>query len=339
MNTNGNRVRWGTLGCARVFERRMVPGFAAAGDSAELLAVASRSEEKAEATATKHGVPRAYGSYDALLNDSEIEAVYIPLPNDQHAEWTLRALDAGKHVLCDKPAALTYADARRMEDAARAASLRLMEGFMWRHHPQHARIAEIRAAGEIGELIHFRGIFTYSATPDPVNLRWKPEHGGGALLDVAVYPVNAARAYFGGEPVSVYAASFVEPSSGVDRHTSGLLEFADGRNAYFIGGFDQPFLSRYEIVGSGGSITAERAFQIGEKGVNVVVRVGDDERTEFFPHADQYGLEIEHFSACVRDPDAPLSPGEDGVAQARVVEALRRSAAEKRRVEINEIGA
>jgi predicted dehydrogenase len=125
----------------------------------------------------------------------------------------------------------------------------------------------------------------------------------------------------------------------VDRHTSGLLEFADGRSAYFIGGFDQPFLSRYEVIGTGGSITAERGFQIGEKGVNVLVRVGDDERTEFFPHVDQYGLEIERFSACVRDPAAPLSPGEDGTAQARVVEALGRSAAEKRRVEITEIGA
>src|SRR5437868_6100974 len=127
MSTNGYRVRWGALGCARVFERRMVPGFAAAGDSAELLAVASRSEEKAKATAVKHGIPRAYGSYDALLADPEIEAVYIPLPNDQHAEWTLRALDAGKHILCDKPAALTYADARRTADAARAANRRLME--------------------------------------------------------------------------------------------------------------------------------------------------------------------------------------------------------------------
>jgi predicted dehydrogenase len=317
----------------------MVPGFAAAGDSAELLAVASRSKEKAEATAAKHGIPRAYDSYDALLADPEIEAVYIPLPNDQHAEWTLRALYAGKHVLCDKPASLTYADARRMADAARAANLRLMEGFMWRHHPQHTRIAEMLATGEVGSPIHFRGVFTYSAALDRTNLRWQPEHGGGALLDVAVYPINAARAYFREEPVAVYAASVAEPSSGVDRHTSGLLEFADGRIAYFIGGFDQPFLSRYEIVGANGSITAERGFQIGEKGVNVLVRVGDDERTEFFPHVDQYGLEITHISKCIRDPSAPLSPGEDGVAQARVVEALRRSAAEKRRVEITEIGA
>jgi predicted dehydrogenase len=317
----------------------MVPGFAAAGEAAELMAVASRSEEKARATAAKHGIPRAYGSYDALLADPEIEAVYIPLPNDQHAAWTLRALDAGKHVLCDKPAALIYADARRMADAARSANLQLMEGFMWRHHPQYARISEILASGEVGTLIHFRGVFTYSAPPDLTNLRWQPAHGGGALLDVAVYPINAARAYVGEEPEAVYAAAVLEPSSGVDRHTSGLLEFADGRIAYFLGGFDQPFQSRYEIVGTNGSIIAERGFQIGEKGVNVIVRVGDEERTEFFPHVDQYGLEIAHISACIRDPAIPLSPGEDGTAQARLVEALRRSAAEKRRVQIAEIGA
>jgi D-xylose 1-dehydrogenase (NADP+, D-xylono-1,5-lactone-forming) len=329
-------VRWGALGCARVFERRMVPGFRAAAN-ADLVAVASRSWDKAKATAAKHGIPRAYGSYEELLRDPEIEAVFIPLPNDLHCEWTVRALDAGKHVLCDKPLCLSYADAKRMADAAQAANLRLMEGFMWRHHPQHARVREIVAGGEIGNVKHFQGRFTYPAAPDPTNIRWHPEQGGGALMDVGVYPVNAARYYAGAEPEAVYCAFTGDPATGVDTRATMLLEWSDGRTASLLGGFDQTFASRFEISGETGVITIERAFQIGEAGVNVHVQVGDDTRAEPFPHTDQYGLEIAHFSACVRDTALPLTPGEDGAAQMRVVEALIRSAREKRRVVVAEI--
>jgi D-xylose 1-dehydrogenase (NADP+, D-xylono-1,5-lactone-forming) len=314
----------------------MVPGFRTAGN-ADLRAVASRSRDKAETTAQKHGIPRAYASYEELLGDPDIEAVFIPLPNDLHCEWTLRALDAGKHVLCDKPICLSYADAKRMADTARAANLRLMEGFMWRHHPQHARTREIVRSGEIGDIKHLLGRFTYTANPDPTNIRWNPEQGGGALLDVGVYPVNAARYYAGAEPEAVYCTFVHDSGSGVDTRTTMLLEWADGRTASLLGGFDQAFVSRFEISGETGGITLERSFQIGETGVNVQIRVGDDVRTESFPHVDQYGLEIEHFSACVRDPAKPLAPGEDGMAQMRVVEALIRSGREKRRVEIAEI--
>lgn len=338
-SSGSEAVRWGCLGCARVFERRMVPGFREAA-GAELIAVASRTEEKARATAGKHGIPRWHGSYDALLCDPAVEAVYIPLPNDQHCEWTLKALAAGKHVLCDKPAALTYGDAVRMAAAARDAGRMLVEGFMYRHHPQHARIAQIVAGGEIGEPIHFRGDFTYPASPDPSNIRWSVEKGGGALLDVGVYPLNAARYQFGAEPVAVTAASRLCPETGVDLHTCALLEFDGGRTAQVTGGFDQVFTTRYEVVGAKGVVTAERAFQIGEVGVTVTVRTGDkpaDVRTESFPHTDQYALQIAHLSAHLRDRSLPLAPAENGVAQARMVEALRRSAAEKRRVLLSEV--
>ena len=331
------KVRCGVLGCARVFERRMIPGFAAAWESAELVAVASRSADKARAMAEKHHISRAYGSYDALLADADIEAVYIPLPNDLHAEWTLKSLAAGKHVLNDKPGALTFADAKQMAEAAQTAQLRLMEGFMWRHHPQHARIEEIARSGEIGRVSHFRGVFAYLAAFDPANIRWHRGQGGGALLDTGVYPVNAARYHFDAEPVAVYAASLLDPVSGVDKYTSATLEFSDGRMGQALSGFDQAFISRYEVVGEKGSVTAERAFQVGDAGVNVIIRVGDDIRTETFPHVDQYGREIADFSAAVRDASRPLTPGEDGVAQARVMEALMRSSQEKRRVELSEI--
>ena len=241
------KVRFGVLGCARVFERRMAPALKSAGN-ATLHAVASRSQEKATATAEKHGAARAYGSYDALLADPDLDAIYIPLPNDQHAEWTVKALAAGKHVLCDKPLALSVAEAEWMAGEALASGLRLMEGFMYRHHPQHQKVFEVLRSGAIGEPVHFRGIFTYPATADHAGIRWNPAQGGGAFLDVGVYPLNAARWLFGSEPTEAKVIAVRDPSTGVDIHTAALLAFPESRTASIIGGFDQAFTSRYEPV-------------------------------------------------------------------------------------------
>jgi predicted dehydrogenase len=332
-------VRWGVLGIASIFERRMVPAFAAASN-AHVVAVASRSLDKANEAARKHDIPAAFGSYEELLRSPDIEAVYIPLPNDLHAEWTLEALARGKHVLCDKPAALSFADATRMSRAAQAAALRLMEGFMFRHHPQHARVAEIIASGEIGNVAHFRGTFTYAAEErHRSTYRFNPAQGGGALFDVGVYPLNAVRLHFGTEPLAVSATAAFDASSGVDQRILVLGEWADGRTAVVEGGFDQTFTSRYEIAGDKGVVTTERAFQAGDGPITLFVRNGDDVRTETIPGTNQYVREIEHFSACVRDPQKPLAPGENGAAQARVVEAVRRSLVEKRRVAVAEVEA
>jgi predicted dehydrogenase len=222
-------------------------GFRAA-ENAELFAIASRSEEKARQFASKYDVSHTYGSYESLLCDPDIEAVYIPLPNDQHCTWTLQALAAGKHVLCDKPVALSYTDAYAMSVAARGKNLRLQEGFMYRHHPQHERVREILRSGEIGEPVHFVGAFAYVANFDPSNIRMNTAQGGGAFLDVGVYPLNAARWLFG-EPVAVTAAERTEPATGIDLHTTVLMEWADGKTGTLIGGFDQPFTTRYEVVG------------------------------------------------------------------------------------------
>lgn len=293
-------------------------------NNAVLHAVASRSLEKAQATAQRHGATRAYGSYEALLADPEIEAVYLPLPNDQHAEWTLKALAAGKHVLCDKPMALSVADAEAMAAAAQARGLRLMEGFMYRHHPQHAFVREQLAAGAIGEPVHFRGVFTYPATADHAGIRWNLAQGGGAFLDVGVYPLNAARWLFEAEPTEAKSVSVTDPTTGVDVHTAALLAFPGGRTASLVGGFDQAFTSRYELVGREGTLIVERAFQVGESGVRVVLRSNnaDTETVTAFAHVDQFQLEVEHFAHCVRDPSAPLEPGEDGVAQAHALALL-----------------
>jgi xylose dehydrogenase (NAD/NADP) len=330
-------IRWGVLGCARVFERRMVPAFAAA-EGNMLVAVASRSQDKADQMAAKHGALRGYGSYEALLEDDSIDAVYIPLPNDLHREWTLRALAAGKHVLCDKPAALSYADAVTMASVAEKAGLRLQEGFMYRHHPQHTRLQEIVTSGEIGNPVHIHASCTYLADlSHRDNIRWNPSQGGGALLDVGVYPVNAARLYFRQEPLAVFASSTWDTLTGVDLHTTAVLEFPEGRTATIVGGFDQAFSTRLEINGSKGTAVCGRAFQVGENGVPLSVTVAEELRTESFPHCDQYAHEVEHFAACIRDASQPLWPAENGTAQARVTEALCLSAREKRRVLLDEI--
>jgi D-xylose 1-dehydrogenase (NADP+, D-xylono-1,5-lactone-forming) len=323
--TQKRQVRWGVLGCARVFERRMAPGFAHA-DNADLVAIASRDIAKAETTAARHGIPIAYGSYDELLADATLDAVFIPLPNSEHFAWAEKALNAGKHVLCDKPLTMTHHEATELFALAESQSLRLMEGFMYRHHPQHAVVHEALRDGRIGKLQHFRGVFAYLAVPDESNIRWQPALGGGALLDVGVYPVNAARWFFGEEPHAVYATGR-QIANQVDFQVSALLEFSEGRTASILSSFGQPFCSQYEVIGSTGTIFVERAFQVGEKGVMVRLRPdnGAEEILATFPHIDHYAAEIQHFSACVLDPTHPLHPGENGVAQARVVEALRRS--------------
>jgi D-xylose 1-dehydrogenase (NADP+, D-xylono-1,5-lactone-forming) len=326
-------VNWGVLGCARVFERRMAPGFALA-KNANLLAIASRSLEKAQLTAQKHGIEKYYGSYEELLTDATIDAVFIPLPNSEHFAWAKKALIAGKHVLCDKPLTMTHSEAVELSRLANTQNLRLMEGFMYRHHPQHAIVHQAITDGRIGTLQHFRGVFAYSATPDPTNIRWKKEMGGGVLLDVGVYPVNAARWFFGEEPLAVYATG--GESDTVDTQISVVLEFSGGRTATIQASFHQAFCSQYELMGSLGTIIVERSFQVGEKGVSVLLRP-DNEAEEIlatFLHIDHYAEEIAHFSACVLDPTLPLAPGEDGVAQARVVEALRYSQETQLRVRL-----
>ena len=297
----------------------MVPAFGAAPE-AELVAVASRSEEKAHATAEKHGIPRSFGSYDALLADPEIEAVFLPLPNDQHAHWAKKALLAGKHVLCDKPMTLSAEDAEANAALALERNLRLMEGFMFRFHPQHTRVKELISSGAIGEVKRFEASFCYPATPDRTNIRWNKSQGGGALLDVGVYGISAAR-FFLGEPTEGHIFQNIEPESGVDIASLATFVFPGGVLASVACSFTEAFASTYTLIGTEGAITAERAFQIGESGVNLRNRAhnADEESVEFFPHMDSYALEISHFSACVRDPHKSLQPGEDGVAQARAV--------------------
>jgi predicted dehydrogenase len=317
-----------------VFQKRMLPAFAASEHNT-LTALASRDFAKAQSVADANGIPHAFGDYDALLAAPDIDAVYIPLPNDIHAEYTERALLAGKHVLCDKPFTLNRADAKRCAALADARGLRLMEGFMYRHHPQHMFVQGLLLRGDIGVLTRIDTTFCYTATIEHAGIRWNPTQGGGALWDVGVYGINLARMYMG-EPQGVYSRLAMHAETGVDIHNTVVLDYADGRHAILHSGFDQAFSSTATLTGTLGSITLERAFQVGEAGTRVRYRSHgtDDVQAMEFPYINQWQRELDDFALSVRIPETPLVGGENGVAQSVVMDAVIRSAQSGRREEI-----
>src|SRR5215212_5726991 len=265
--------QWGILSAANIARRRFVPGVRN-GSEGQAAAVAARDGDRARAFADELGIPRAYGSYEELLADPAIDGVYIGLPNSLHAEWTIRAAQAGKHVLCEKPLARRAADAERMAAACELAGVILMEAFMWRHHPQHARVRELLAAGEIGESSLVRATFSFAmgaerrAGPD---VRVQPELDGGALMDVGCYALDAARFLFDAEPIEVTALQRFDPALGVDTTSSALARFPGDRLAIVDGSFDLNGPQRYEIVGGRGSIVVDPCFQPGPNATTFAV--------------------------------------------------------------------
>jgi D-xylose 1-dehydrogenase (NADP+, D-xylono-1,5-lactone-forming) len=308
-------VRWGILSTARI--NRPVIAAARASDRFEVVAVASRDEARADAYAREQGVERAYGSYEALLEDPEVEAVYNSLPNSMHVDWTIRALEAGKHVLCEKPFDRRPEDVERAFDVAERHGLVLMEAFMWRHHPQTTELAELVRSGRIGEprVVLTRFTFTLENAAD---IRMRPELDGGALMDTGCYCVSGAR-LIGGEPVLAFGRQRLAPT-GVDVRFLGTLEFPDELFAHFTCGMDMPFSRRLEVVGSDASAVVEDPWG----GRNAHVQIGD-ERIDV-EDADPYRLELENMSDAIRGEAEPLLGRDDAVGQARTIEALYRSA-------------
>jgi predicted dehydrogenase len=319
--------QWGILSAANIARRRFVPGVQMVG-AGDVAAVAARDGDRAREFAAELGIPRAYDSYEALLADPEIDGVYIGLPNSLHAEWTIKAAQAGKHVLCEKPLSKRAADVEQMAAACEQAGVILMEAFMWRHHPQHARVKELLAAGEIGELTYVRASHAFAMDAErrgKPDVRVQPGLDGGSLMDIGCYPVNAARFLFDAEPIEVTALQRFDQALGVDTSLAMLLRFPGDRLAVLDGSFDANGPQRYEISGFGGSIVAEPAYQPPLGPTEIRVQRGGERRViQVEAPADQYGLEAEHFIRSVR-AGRLLAPAEDGRAQARVIEALYRS--------------
>jgi predicted dehydrogenase len=319
-------VRWGILSTAGIATGKVIAGIQGAA-SCEVLAIASRSEARSQAVATSLGIPRAYGSYEALLADPDVDAVYIPLPNHLHAEWTKRAARAGKHILCEKPLAMTSADARAMVDACRDAGVLLMEAFMYRLHPSWVAVREAVASGRIGTLVAVDSWFSYF-NDDPDNIRNIREAGGGALYDIGCYSVNLSRMLFGAEPVRVQAAITRDAGSGVDILTSGILEFESGV-ATFTCSTRIESDQRVDIYGTDGRIRIHIPFNIPPDrptrvsimaGGDPPVRPGVDELE--FPTMDPYGAEASAFASAVLGGGPVPTPPDDAVANLEVIEAL-----------------
>jgi xylose dehydrogenase (NAD/NADP) len=313
-------VRWGFLSTAKIND--LVLSGARKSDRLEVVAVASRDLGRAEDYARERGIPRAHGSYEALLDDPEIEAVYISLPNSLHVEWSIRALEAGKHVLCEKPLDRRPERVAEAFDAADRAGRFLMEGFMYRHHPQMARLRELVEDGAIGELRAITSVFTFSLTRlDDVRLR--PELDGGALMDVGCYCVSAAR-FLAGEPLAAAGEQVLSPS-GVDVRFAGLLRFAGDVVAHFDCGIDVPSRWHLEAAGSEGAVRVPDPFIVSSWGLELHRPGSEPERIDV-EKRNKYQLELENLSAAIRGEGEPLLGREDALGQARAIEALYRAA-------------
>ncbi|MEO7912583.1 MAG: Gfo/Idh/MocA family oxidoreductase [Roseiflexaceae bacterium] len=316
------KVRWGVLSTSNIGRTAVLPAIQRSSNG-ELLAVASRAADKARAFADELGIARAYASYEQLLADPEIEAVYIPLPNNMHREWAIKAAEAGKHILCEKPLALNAAECAEMEAAAHANGVLLMEAFMYRFHPQTERVIELLRQGAIGEPRLLHATFTFRLT-NPANIRLQAELGGGSLMDVGCYCVNVSRTLFGAEPIEAHAFAGWS-AGGVDEQMIGSLRFAGGY-AQFDSALTLARRESYQVVGTAGVIEVPVAFLPGHSDTIIRIRDAAGTRDQAIAGVDEYQLMAEHFAACVRGQATLRYPPAEATANMRVIEALYRSA-------------
>lgn len=323
-------LRFGILGVAKINDR-LLPGFREA-KHATLTAIASRDLARAQRAADAAAIPRAFGSYEELLADPRIDAVYLPLPNTHHYEWTRLAADAGKHVLCEKPLTLTAGQADELVGYCKAKGVTLMEGFMWPHHPRTAKIRELLDRGTIGQVLRVTGAFTFPLPVDPDNIRLKPSLGGGSLLDVGCYPVYGIRWAFGEEPVAVYAKGRYDYE--VDLEMSGIVWLADGRLATFDCGFTQPTRQWLEISGTAGVIRVRDMWVPDADAAFTIERDGMPPDVITTPGHDQITCMIDAFSWSALHK-VPIRPDpSEAVKTLRVLDALAKSAAEGREIDV-----
>jgi D-xylose 1-dehydrogenase (NADP+, D-xylono-1,5-lactone-forming) len=313
-------VKWGIVSTADI-NRKVIPG-AHASDKVDLVAVASRDQARADAYAREWEIPRAYGSYEALLADPDVEAVYISLPNTLHLEWSIRALEAGKHVLCEKPLSRDADEVEAAFDVAERTGRILSEAFMYRHHPQTKRLRTLIDENVIGDVRLIRSAFSYSLY-DEGNIRLRPELEGGALMDVGCYCVNGSRFVAGREPVAMYGQAWIG-RTGTDWVFTGSMRFADDVLAIFDCGTALPERDELEVIGSEGSLFLDDPWHC-DVPVIEVRRGGEMERIEI-ERENPYRLELENVGDAIEGRSELLLGRDDGVAQAHALEALHRTA-------------
>ena len=322
-----DKLRWGVLSTADIGLQKTLPGLQRS-ERGEVAAIGSRDQGRAQKAADELGIPRAYGSYEELLADPDIDAVYNPLPNHLHARWTLEAARAGKHVLCEKPLAMDVEEAQGMIDGCREAGILLGEGFMYRLHPQWVRVREILAAGTLGDIHAVQVMFTYNNN-DPDDIRNQPEMGGGGLMDIGCYCIDVARMVMGGvEPTGGSGLVRVDPDFGTDVLATAILSFEGDRHASFTCATRSSSDQRVHILGSEAHLTVEVPFNAPpDQQLRLLLSdgwPGNEPTVELIPAADQYALEGDAFAAAVLDgADLGWLAPESGLEDLRILTALR----------------
>jgi predicted dehydrogenase len=320
------KVKWGVLGAASIAVRKVIPGMQK-GAYSEITAIASRDKKRAEDAAGKLGIAKAYGSYEELLRDSEIEAVYNPLPNHLHVPWSVKAAEVGKHVLCEKPISLTVAEAKSLLAARDRSGVKIGEAFMVKTHPQWLRTREIIRGGDIGDLRAIAGVFSYF-NRNPDNVRHKVEWGGGGLMDIGCYPITMSRFIFGEEPTRVAGILERDPDFGTDRLASAILEFPSGQSI-FTCSTQTAYFQRMHFLGTSGRVEIEIPWNApNDRPCRIFVgdQMGGAPKVEEFPIVDQYTIQGDEFSRAIRGEREVPVPLEDAIKNMAVIEAIFRAA-------------
>ncbi|MGO8813766.1 MAG: Gfo/Idh/MocA family protein [Terriglobia bacterium] len=324
-----NKVRWGVLGAALIATQKVIPAMQR-GEWSEVSAIASRDLRRAQTTASELGIAKAYGSYEELVRDPEIEAIYNPLPNQLHIPWTLKAIEAGKHVLCEKPLSLTAEEAKPLLAARDRAGVKVGEAFMVRTHPQWLRTREIVESGQIGALRSVVGFFSYF-NRDPANIRNVAEWGGGGLMDIGCYPITTSRFVYREEPVRVMGLIERDPDMKIDRLASAILDFPSGHAIFTCSTQLVPY-QRMQFFGTTGRVEVEIPFNAPkDRHCRIFIDDGRDffgggVKTEEFATVDQYTIQGDVFSRAIREGgDVPVSV-ENAIKNMSVIDAIFRSA-------------
>jgi len=327
-------VRYGIISTAQIALNRLIP---AAHESvkSEVVAISSRGEAKARKAAEEHNIPKWYGSYDELINDPDVDAVINPLPNSMHCEWTIKAAEAGKHILCEKPLAVTVDEARRMIDAANANSVVLVEAFTHRWNPHLRKARKLIAEGAIGHVTNLASALTFFVAQPQGNVRFSPELAGGSLLDAGCYAVYACRFVLGEEPRRAAGFAYDGGGYGVDTTFTGLLEFPSGAVAHVGSSMEQPRRCYLTAIGSEGRIEIPNMF---DDSGPIVIKVGDDERVEATPAPDRFLVQMDEFTECVLTGKAPEFPAEDGLRNTAALVALLSAAREGVVTDVEQVG-
>ncbi len=319
-----SKIRWGVLGVAKIATEKVIPAMQQS-DICEISGIASRSAEKSQAAAARLGIPKSYGSYEDLLADPDIDAVYNPLPNHLHVPWSIKALEAGKHVLCEKPIGLSADEGQTLVDAgAQHPQLKLMEAFMYRHHPQWVTAKRLVKEGQIGELRTIQSFFSYFLD-DPDNYRNHAEMGGGGLMDIGCYSISLSRFIFDAEPDRVSGIVEYDPKFQTDRLASAMLDFGRGTSSFTCGTQITPY-QRVNIFGTTGRVEIEIPFNAPpDRPCKLWHQTAEGIEETSFDVCDQYRIQGDLFSEAIQNDTTVPTPISDAVANMRVIEAVVRA--------------